>query len=160
MDPDDPVIRRAGAHDADSIAELTRVAYTKWVPVIGRKPRPMTVDYAVAVTFHRFDLLYCSSSLAGLIETVAEGDCLLIENVAVHPAFQGRGFGRALIAHAERLAAGAGFGRVRLYTNKMFEVNIALYESLGFLIEREELLHDWALVHMSKPLPVSSSGDH
>ena len=145
-------IRRAVTSDADAIAELTRVAYTKWLPVIGHKPRPMTVDYSVAVRSHRFDLLYCEADLAGLIETVAESDCLLIENVAVHPVFQGRGFGRALMAHAERLAVEAGFARLRLYTNAMFEVNIRLYVWLGFVIDGEETLDDGMLIHMSKRL--------
>ncbi|MET0898009.1 MAG: GNAT family N-acetyltransferase [Mycobacterium sp.] len=145
-------IRQATPQDADAIAELTRIAYTKWVPVIGGKPRPMTVDYRLAVTSHRFDLLLAEADLAGLIETVAEHDCLLIENVAVHPDFQGRGFGRALMAHAQRLAADAGLGRIRLYTNKMFDVNIQLYRSLGFVIDHEEALDDATLVHMSKGL--------
>lgn len=146
------VIRRAVAADADAIAELTRLAYTKWVPVIGRKPLPMQVDYSVAVTLHRFDLLYCTTELAGLIETVDEGGCLLIENVAVHPDFQGRGYGRRLLAHAEALAAQAGIDRMRLYTNSKFEVNIALYRSLGYTVEREEPFNGGALTHMSKRL--------
>ncbi|CAN5577777.1 GNAT family N-acetyltransferase [soil metagenome] len=145
-------IRHAVAEDAAAIAELTRVAYTKWVPLIGRKPRPMTVDYSLAVQSHRFDLLHCDSVLAGLIETVVEDDCLLIENVAVRPDFQGRGFGKTLLAHAESLAREAGFHRMRLYTNRMFAVNIALYESLGYVTEREETLEHGVLVHMAKPL--------
>ncbi|CAN5129405.1 GNAT family N-acetyltransferase [soil metagenome] len=145
-------IRRAAADDAGAIAELTRVAYTKWVPLIGRKPRPMTVDYSIAVQSHRFDLLYCDSTLAGLIETVVEDNCLLIENVAVHPDFQGRGFGRVLMAHADSVAREAGSRRVRLYTNKMFDVNIALYTRLGFVIDGEEPLEHGVLVHMSKLL--------
>jgi GNAT superfamily N-acetyltransferase len=145
-------IRRAVAGDAEAIAELTRVAYTKWIPLIGRKPRPMTVDYSLAVQSHRFDLLHCDSYLAGLIETVVEDDCLLIENVAVHPDFQGHGFGKTLLAHAESLAREAGFHRMRLYTNRMFEVNIALYESLGYVTECEEALEHGVLVHMVKPL--------
>jgi len=35
--------------DASAIRALTREAYAKWVPVIGREPKPMMADYAKAV---------------------------------------------------------------------------------------------------------------
>jgi hypothetical protein len=34
----------------------------------------------------------------------------------------------------------------------MFDVNIQLYTSLSFVIDREEVLEDGTLVHMSKGL--------
>ena len=43
--PSAPTIRRAGPSDALAVRELTRQAYAKWVPVIGREPTPMTADY-------------------------------------------------------------------------------------------------------------------
>lgn len=146
------VIRQGVASDAAAIAELTRLAYTKWVPVIGREPLPMTVDYSAAVEQHRFDLLYHETTLAGLIETVEELDCLLIENVAVHPDFQGRGYGHQLLEHAEALAAQRAIGGMRLYTNSRFEVNIALYRSVGYLVDREEPFNGGVITHMSKRL--------
>src|SRR5439155_18477340 len=93
-------LRQAVATDALAIQELTREAYAKWVPVIGREPMPMTADYMDAVRKHRFDLLYVEGKLAALIETIPKADHLLIENVAVSPPFQGRGLGRKLMAHA------------------------------------------------------------
>ena len=146
-------VRRAGPEDANAIRELTREAYAKWVPVAGREPKPMGADYDVAVRDHRFDLLEADGELAALIETTREGDELLIVNVAVRPAFQGRGFGRRLLALAEEIAAEAGLTGTRLYTNKLFEVNIALYRSLGYAVEREEALERAVVVHMVKPRP-------
>ena len=61
-------LRKAGAGDAAAIRALTREAYAKWVPLIGREPRPMTADYAQALKTHRFDLLYAGGRLAALIE--------------------------------------------------------------------------------------------
>jgi ribosomal protein S18 acetylase RimI-like enzyme len=145
-------IRRGVASDAAAITDLTLLAYAKWVPLIGREPLPMTVDYSVAVIQHRIDLLHHDTTLAGLIETVDEGDCLLIENVAVHPDFQGRGYGRRLLAHAETLAAQASIDRMRLYTNSRFEANIALYLSFGYAVDREEPFNGGAITHMSKEL--------
>jgi ribosomal protein S18 acetylase RimI-like enzyme len=145
-------LRRAVASDAPAIRALTREAYAKWVPLIGREPKPMTADYAEAVRRHRIDLLHLGGVLAALIETIAEADHLLIENVAVSPAFQGRGLGRKLMAHAEQIAASAGHGETRLYTNKLFAENIELYRKLGYRIDREEVLEIGVAVHMSKPI--------
>jgi ribosomal protein S18 acetylase RimI-like enzyme len=145
-------LRRAVASDAPAIRALTREAYAKWVPLIGREPKPMTADYAEAVRRHRIDLLHLDGVLAALIETIAEADHLLIENVAVSPAFQGRGLGRKLMAHAEQIAASAGHRETRLYTNNLFAENIELYRKLGYRIDREEVLAIGVAVHMSKAI--------
>jgi ribosomal protein S18 acetylase RimI-like enzyme len=146
-------LRQATASDVADIRKLTREAYAKWVPLIGREPKPMTADYAEAVRSHRIDLLHVGGALAALIETIAEADHLLVENVAVSPAFQGRGLGRKLMAHAEQIAASLGHGGIRLYTNKLFAQNIELYRKLGYRVDREEVLTIGVAVHMSKPVP-------
>src|SRR5712672_815242 len=124
--------------DAAAIRKLTRQAYAKWVPVIGREPKPMTADYTEAVKKHRFDFLYENGELAALIETVGCSDHLLIENVAVSPSFQGKGYVRMLMAHAEKLAASSNFEQVKPYTNKLFVENVQLYIRLGYSVDREE----------------------
>jgi len=144
-------IRRAVEADAAAIAALTREAYAKWVEVIGREPLPMTIDYAKAVKRHRFDLLQVDGQLAALIETVRQDDWLLIENVAVLPAFQGRGYGVRLLRLAEELAASSGLAGTRLYTNGLFAENLRLYASLGYQVEREEALNGGVAVHMARP---------
>jgi GNAT superfamily N-acetyltransferase len=145
------MIRVATAEDVPAITALTLAAYAKWVPLIGREPMPMTVDYAEAFAVHRFDLIDDGDRPAGLIETVPEDGWLLIVNVAVLPAFQKRGHGRQLMAHAERLAREAGLCGTRLYTNSRFVENILLYASLGYVHEREEPTEFGIRVHMAKP---------
>ena len=124
-------IRRAEPADASAVRALTREAYAKWVPLIGREPKPMQADYDEAVQKHRIDLLHVDGELAALIETIDEPDHLLIENVAVSPDFQKRGLGRKLVAHAEALATAMRYKEIRLYTNKLFAENVALYLKLG-----------------------------
>lgn len=143
-------LRQAKATDAAAIRDLTRQAYAKWVPLIGREPKPMTADYEKAVARHRFDLLHVDGVLAALIETIREADHLLVENVAVSPSFQGRGLGRRLMAHAETLAHELGFDTIRLYTNQRFVENIALYRKLGYQVDREEVVPVGVVTHMSK----------
>ncbi len=101
-------LRRGAQADAEAVRALVEAAYTKRIPVIGRLPIPMQADYAQALRDHRFDLLLAGPDLAGLIETRAEADHLLVVNVAVHPAFQGRGFGSRLMGRADAVAAEAG----------------------------------------------------
>jgi ribosomal protein S18 acetylase RimI-like enzyme len=110
----------------------------------------MTADYDRAVREHMIDLLFVDAELAALIETLTRADHLLIENVAVSPAFQGRGYGRLLLDHAERLAASLRLPQLRLYTNKQFATNIAIYRRLGYAIDREEPFRGGLVVHMSK----------
>lgn len=143
-------VRRAMPADASAIRALTHQAYAKWLPLLGREPKPMTADYDRAVREHLIDLLFLGDRLAALIETVPAADHLLIENLAVSPDFQGRGYGRYLAKHAEELARSLGHGEIRLYTNKLFAENVALYRRLGYGIDREEPFKGGFLVHMSK----------
>lgn len=143
-------MRQAVAADAAAVRALTREAYTKWVAVTGREPLPMRVDYVEALTQHRFDLLHEDGVLVALIETERHSDHLLIVNVAVAPDHQKRGLGRRLLAHAEDLARQDSLGTLRLYTNARMVKNIALYQSLGYRIDREEPAGTSIQVHMSK----------
>jgi ribosomal protein S18 acetylase RimI-like enzyme len=145
-------IRIATLADADAITTVTRAAYAKWVPLIGREPLPMKADHAAHIRDHRADLLLVDDEVAALVEIIQRHDDLLIENVAVAPGFQKKGYGRRMVAHAERLASEAGFDAVRLYTNAKFDENIRLYRSLGYDIEREEAINDGVLVHMVKTI--------
>ena len=131
---------------------ISRAAYAKWVTVIGREPWPMTADYDAALRNHLIDLLHQDDAVVALVEMIPRGDHLLVENLAVLPACQGQGHGRRLMAHAEAVAAAMGHGMVRLYTNQRFAENIALYQRLGYSIEREEVLAAGVVVHMCKCL--------
>ena len=148
-----PTRRRAGPEDAGAVRALTRAAYAGWVAVLGREPRPMGADYDRAVREHRIDLAERAGDLVGLIELVSEPGRLLVENVAVSPAYRGRGLGRRLLRHAEAVAAADGCARVRLYTNRLMAANIALYTGLGYTIDREEANAFGTVVHMSKAVP-------
>jgi N-acetylglutamate synthase-like GNAT family acetyltransferase len=146
-------IRRATPADAAAIAALTREAYAKWVPVIGRAPKPMAADYDVAVREHLIDLLECDGALVALVECIEEPDHLLIENLAVAPAHQGKGHGCRLMAHVETLAHALGFNEVRLYTNKLFAENVAFYAKLGYRTDGESAYLGGLITHMSRQLP-------
>ncbi|MGE3829877.1 MAG: bifunctional diaminohydroxyphosphoribosylaminopyrimidine deaminase/5-amino-6-(5-phosphoribosylamino)uracil reductase RibD [Parvibaculaceae bacterium] len=144
--------RRAGPDDAEIVRTLTREAYARWVPLIGREPLPMVADYDAAVRNHLIELAYSADDLSGLIEIIPHADHILIENVAVSPAMQGRGLGKLLVARAEDIARERGTPMVKLYTNAKFESNIKLYQRLGYEIERVEAFRGGEVVHMMKHL--------
>src|SRR4051794_39065531 len=145
--------RAAQPQDAGAIRDLVRSAYAKWIPLIGREPRPMSADYEAAVREHQIDMLMVSGELVGLIETMVRPDHFWIENVAVRPDFQGRGFGRLLLGQADNKAIGAGRVELRLLTNGAFAANIALYERVGYSVDRREPYLGGTAVYMSKRLP-------
>ncbi|MEM1391276.1 MAG: GNAT family N-acetyltransferase [Pseudomonadota bacterium] len=144
-------IRRAVVTDANAVHDLTSKAYSKWVRLIGRKPLPMQVDYTQAIQDHDIDLLFSEGILVGLIETVSSLESLLIENIAVHPDHQCKGYGGQLLLHAEALAHAQNIQSLRLYTNKEFIQNIEFYRNQGYSVDREETLKPTIIaVHMSK----------
>jgi ribosomal protein S18 acetylase RimI-like enzyme len=143
-------IRPATPEDAASIRDLTRAAYAKWVALIGREPLPMQADYDRAVREHAIELLIESGALVGLIETIPRSDHLWIENVAVAPDRQRRGYGRLLLAQAEKGAAESGRGEIRLMTNAAFIANIALYTRLGYAVVGSEPFRGGTAVTMMK----------
>src|SRR3546814_20247001 len=88
-----PVLRRAVFEDVAEIRALVLAAYARWEGVTPRPPQPVRADYGRAFRAHRFALLVEHGALVGLVDTLAEGDELLIVTVEVHPARQGGGTG-------------------------------------------------------------------
>ena len=150
-------IRPALLEDAVAIRALTRAAYAKWVPLIGREPLPMQADYERAVAEHTIDLMIVNGALAGLIETMLQPDHLWIENVVVAPEQQGRGFGRLLLDHAERRALQFGRPEIRLLTNQAFAANLELYAKCGYVVDGTEPFRGGMTVHLSKRVEARAS---
>jgi len=151
------VIRKALEEDAATLAEITDAAYAKYVPKLGRKPQPMTVDHRKLIVENDAWLILCDDKPAGLIELVREPDCLLIYSIAVHPDYQSQGLGRRLLDWAEQETWRAGLRRIRLYTNAIMESNIALYLRLGYQETHRETNQGSTRVYMSKDLTQAHS---
>ena len=143
--------RRATPADASIVREITRAAYAKWVPVIGREPKPMTANYEQAVIDHVIDLLEQEGRAVALIEVIPEPSHLLIENIAVLPEWHGKGIGGFLLWHAETMARSLRLNELRLYTNAMFSTNISFYTHRGFEEFQRDQDAKWGgVVHMKK----------
>jgi GNAT superfamily N-acetyltransferase len=157
-DSDAQIARRALPGDAPALRALVRSAYAKWVPLIGREPKPMTADYDKAVRDHLVFVVEAPGRLDAAIELIPAPDHLLVENVAVAPTAQGRGLGTQLMDVAERVARDLGLKELRLYTNAKFAENIGLYEKLGYAItERAAIASGGEVVWMRKQLGVPAA---
>ena len=126
------IIRRAGDADIAALRVIATAAYEHYMPRIGRAPAPMTADYAHAVRHGQAWVAEDGGEVAGLLILVARPDHLLLENVAVRPAAQGRGIGTRLLALAEDQARSLQLSEIRLYTNEAMTENLAYYPRRGY----------------------------
>jgi ribosomal protein S18 acetylase RimI-like enzyme len=126
-------VRHARPDEAGAVAALVEAAFARHVAAVGRRPAPMDDDPAARIAAGE---QYVSDGedgdLASSIVLVDAGDHLVVNNVAVAPACQGRGLGRALLAFAEDEARRRGFSEVRLHTNAAMADNIVMYPKLGY----------------------------
>lgn len=149
--------RRATPADAATVRDITHAAYTKWIAVIGRKPKPMTADYDKAVVINVIDLLEEDGRPIALIEMIPELSFepapLLIENIAVMPERHGEGIGSGLLERAQVVARSLGVNEMRLYFHEKFVANQLFYAHRGFVeFMREPHPASGEIVHMKKSI--------
>jgi ribosomal protein S18 acetylase RimI-like enzyme len=142
----------AQATDQPRVETIVHEAYEGYIARIGQPPAPMTADYGRLIGAGLVHVLELDGQVAGLVVLIGAPDHLLVENVAVSPAFQGRGLGRALMAFAERAAAVGGLGEVRLYTNEKMTENLRFYPSLGYQETSRSVEDGFARVYFTKPV--------
>lgn len=147
-------IRSAALDDLETITALTAAAYRAYIPLLGRLPLPMTVDYHPKILNQEVDLLSWGPQPVGVLVWAREPEALLIESVAVSPAFQRRGWGRYLLAWAERRARHAGYAHIRLYTNDRLPDKIQWYLRWGYRETGREPYRGSMLVHLAKSLEI------
>ncbi|WP_110635444.1 GNAT family N-acetyltransferase [Salinicola salarius] len=138
-------IRLARAPDLAVVEALIDAAYGHYVARIGMTPGPMRdVDdngYAPYIAAGYVNLLFddddaCDSdngAPVGLLVLIPKPDTLLLDNVAVFPAAQGRGFGKRLMQVAETYARDHGFDSITLYTQEQMHENLAIYRRYGYV---------------------------
>ena len=146
------LIRQATPQDVDSIITLTDEAYSRYIPLIGRKPQPMTADYSKMVVDNTIWLLEADHQVLGVLVLINEPESMLIYSIAIRPNVQKQGLGHHLLDWAEKQARLAGYKTIRLYTNAFFADNIKLYSQLGYEETGHEPLFNSTLVHMSRNL--------
>ncbi|MCP3750451.1 GNAT family N-acetyltransferase [Pseudomonas sp. SBB6] len=146
------MIRLASTEDLPAIDALIEAAYSPYIVRIKAKPGPMLEDYAQLIARRQVQLLDVQGRVLGLLVLIVEEHALLLDNVAVHPEAQGRGYGRQLIEHAETQARQLGLPQIRLYTNQAMAENLGLYQALGYRETHRAVDQGFQRVFMEKTI--------
>ena len=126
-------------------------AYSPYVARIGMRPGPMDDDYVSELRDGLVDVVEHDGEILGLIVLMDDSDTLLVQNIAVRPASQRRGVGRALLAHADRTASDRGLDELTLYTHSGMTENIELYQRLGWRETHRRTEQGFQRVFFAKP---------
>jgi ribosomal protein S18 acetylase RimI-like enzyme len=145
-------VRRARIDDLPQIHVVVDRAYCVYIDRIGRRPAPMDDDYRAKIAADEVYVAEADGLVVGIVVLIPARDHLLVENVAVDPGFQGRGIGRALMAHAERHAREHDLDELRLYTNAAMTENLTLYPALGYREDDRRTEDGFERVFFSKRL--------
>jgi len=146
-------VRLADHDDVDVLRAIAAAAYQPYIARIGRPPAPMTADYDQAVRSGQTWVAVQDGQISGFVVLVAEPGYLLVENLAVRPAAQGRGIGSRLLAQAEQHAHRLGLSEIRLYTNEAMTENLAYYPRRGYIETHRSDQDGFHRVFFRKPLP-------
>jgi len=132
-------MRAARPGDVPSLAAIAKEAYALYWPRMDRTPAPVLADYGALVAAGEVTVLEADGEVAGFIVMRPEpsqeqgaGLALHVENLAVAPDFQGRGYGAVLMEQSDKAARQCGASTIELYTNISMTENIAFYGKLGF----------------------------
>ena len=150
------MIRLAVPTDRAGIEQVVRDAYEKYIPRIGKPPGPMLDDYGARIAAEQAWVLD-NGRIIGALVLIAEPDHLLLDNIAVAPAFQGRGHGRLLLQFAETEASRRGYAVLRLYTHALMHENLAIYRNQGWNEYARAVKSGYDRVFMEKRMPGAAS---
>ena len=145
-------LRPATHRDADAVTACVRAAYRRYVRRIGKRPGPMRQDYRQVIRDRNVTVAEEGGRIVGVLVLGASRRGFLLDNVAVHPAVQGRGVGRNLLSRAEDEARRAGHRSIWLYTHQRMTESRALYERIGYVEVGRRTEHGFARVFLRKRL--------
>ena len=146
------MIRAAAAIDYEAIRDVVHAAYRHYIARIGKPPGPMLDDFSRRIADEQAWVLEEDGRIAGVLVLEEGPQGLLLDNIAVLPDRQGRGFGRRLIEFAETEARRRGFSEIHLYTHALMTENIALYRRIGFVETHRVSEKGYDRVYMTKRL--------
>lgn len=145
-------IRQAQEEDQRAVVACVRAAYSKYIARIGKEPAPMLADYEALIARGNVYVIPDEAEVRGVLVMMPQGKSMFVENVAVHPSWQGQGLGRALMAFVEERAREEHLDEIRLYTNELMTENLRFYHRLGFEEEGRRMEDGYNRVFLRKVL--------
>ena len=150
-----PTVRPARVEDATAMLELQQLAFAEEGRRSGTRDIPPLQEKVSSIVEHvQAQIALVAVEPEALVGSVRgiKGDCgYVIRALIVHPAYQDKGIGSALLRALE--AAFTKPTRVDLTTNTLMQDNVPFYEKHGYKVQnRTEPIPGIVLAHMSKHL--------
>lgn len=137
-------ISQADMNDLHKILELQKLAFMQEARLYNNyniQPLMQTIE-EIGTEFGNKVFLKAETDLiivGSVRANVSENDCW-VNKLMVHPDYQGRGIGRALLLEIEKYFP--KIKRFRLATGARSKNNIRLYEKAGYSIVKYDKFHD------------------
>ena len=112
----------------------------------------MLDDYSQVGKQHQVLVAEERERIIGVVVLIRKKSGILLDNVAVLPAYQGRGLGHRLIRLAETRALKQGFQYLDMYTYELMTENIEMYKRYGYAEARRCVEKGYRRVYMRKKL--------
>jgi ribosomal protein S18 acetylase RimI-like enzyme len=149
-------ITRASASDAEEILALQKLAYESEAEIYGDfQIAPLTQTIAeIREDFKKqvFLKAVADRTLVGSVRGYEKGGTAFVGRLVVHPEFQNRGLGTALMWRIEAEFKSAM--RFELFTGHRSEKNIRFYHRLGYSIFKEQKVNDSLTMVFMEKLPL------
>ena len=147
-----PTIKRATIKDSDDLLKIAEIAYAKYLPLMDKKPAPMLADFDKHIAEDIvFIALSKAEKIAGYVVLQQIEGQWWLDNIAVHPTYQGQGIGCQLKIEAENYVSVLS-DRIQLYTNIVMADNISWYERAGYVITQQALINGYERLYFEKRL--------
>jgi ribosomal protein S18 acetylase RimI-like enzyme len=125
--------RAAAPDDASGAAACVISAYRHYVDRNGLVPVPMRQDYGEVIRDYQVTVVEHAGEIVAVLALDVTEEGFLLDNVAIAPAHQDKGLGRALLEYAESEARRQGFDSIYLYAQEIMTENLALYRRIGYV---------------------------
>ncbi len=110
----------------------------------------MLDDYARVIEQPGVTVAEQDGKIVGVLVLIKTETRMLLDNVAVHPAQQGKGLGQRLIELAESETQTHGYKQLDLYTHQCMTENIEMYKAMGYVETERKSVRGYDHVYMRK----------
>ena len=146
------VLRCAQSDDLAGVQTCVEAAFGRYLPRMDKPPAPMLDDYATLIAQRCVTVVSLDEQILAVMVLQAQEDALLLETLAVSPAYQGQGLGLRCLQHAEAQAHAAAYAKVVLYTHACMHESLAFYKKLAYQETGRLTEQGYARVYLQKDL--------
>ncbi len=143
-------IKIARSTDVLAIENIIQQAYHKYVAIMPKEPAPLLENYSEVVQGGSTFIGMQGEEAVAVMVLKEHEEFMLINNLAVAPDYQGKGWGKAMLQLGEVLANKRGKMQTQLYTNEMMADNVSFYQNAGYQISDNRSEDGYSRVYFTK----------